>query len=256
MRLKTLQWNIGGGRYRDANSDPLGDTYKNNKLNYFFDYINLHNPDIVTLQESHSNDSYSIGEEITKNTELKYFADYGIDQSHIDPTMRLTVSIISKYPISVLEQSKFVNPNLKIIWENQEFPLQDKGVLKASVSLPNNSVDVESTHLFPLRKCNAELMDESLNYLRKDIENKLISEQSKKLLIQGDFNINSQILAEYFAILISGDTQEVPIKEPTSPRGRNYDHIIYKGLKLVDFTIDSKVLTDHYSLISNFELST
>lgn len=73
MTIKTLQWNVGGRRYRDQNTDPLKDVYTNTNPKYFIDYINAHDTDIITLQESHITQNYSFSEQISKATVLKYF---------------------------------------------------------------------------------------------------------------------------------------------------------------------------------------
>ena len=60
MKIRTLQWNIGGGKIRDINSDPTKEidsvisSYSEEGLDYIITNIKELNVDIITLQETHS----------------------------------------------------------------------------------------------------------------------------------------------------------------------------------------------------------
>jgi endonuclease/exonuclease/phosphatase (EEP) superfamily protein YafD len=47
---------------------------------------------------------------------------------------------------------------------------------------------------------------------------------------------------------------ELGIDKPTTPNGSYYDHIIFKGVKLIESHVLSNVLTDHYPVVATFEL--
>lgn len=73
-------------------------------------------------------------------------------------------------------------------------------------------------------------------------------------LVQGDFNINSSRVGEYFAGLFDEQFDEITLDDATTPKGRKYDHILFRGLKLREMNIDSTVLTDHFPVTAIFEL--
>ncbi len=75
------------------------------------------------------------------------------------------------------------------------------------------------------------------------------------ILIQGDFNIDSETVGEYLSSLFKkNQLAEITLDKPTTPKNRKYDHVLYTGLKLSDLEIDSTVMTDHYPVICSFEL--
>lgn len=96
----------------------------------------------------------------------------------------------------------------------------------------------------------------SINFqsLRNNISQLITSGTQERVLVQGDFNINEESFRNTFPSIFTKGFEEVLIQEDTTPRGRKYDHVLYKGLTLKSFKIDNQVLTDHYSLISEFEV--
>ena len=47
---------------------------------------------------------------------------------------------------------------------------------------------------------------------------------------------------------------EIIQHEPTIPKGYRLDHVLYKGLQLVSTDIDTSVTTDHFPIVTKFEL--
>ena len=76
-----------------------------------------------------------------------------------------------------------------------------------------------------------------------------------KALIQGDFNIDRPGVQPYLRQLFArAGLAEVAIDDPTTPGGRRYDHILYRGLALKSKRIVPGVRTDHYPVIATFEV--
>jgi endonuclease/exonuclease/phosphatase (EEP) superfamily protein YafD len=74
------------------------------------------------------------------------------------------------------------------------------------------------------------------------------------LLVQGDFNLDFSSLKEILATFMQ-NTEEVIQNQPTNPKGRKLDHIVFSGLSLVKSSVLDDVLTDHYPVVSKFELN-
>lgn len=56
MIIRTLQWNIGGGLVRLEESDPKDSlSYSVDGIEAIIQKIREYHPDIITLQETHSN---------------------------------------------------------------------------------------------------------------------------------------------------------------------------------------------------------
>lgn len=74
------------------------------------------------------------------------------------------------------------------------------------------------------------------------------------LLLQGDFNMDGVRLAEFLPDLFVGGLEELSLDQPTTPKGRRYDHVVYRGLKLKEVRIIDTALTDHYPVCTTFEV--
>ncbi len=55
MIIKTIQWNIGGGKIRSANA-PVEGPYDKDGMVHIVGLLRKYNPDIITLQETHADD--------------------------------------------------------------------------------------------------------------------------------------------------------------------------------------------------------
>ncbi len=71
-RLKVLTWNIGGAH--TVNSSAVFDYDKEN-LSYFVEAIKAVNPDVICIQESHTNDSDVLANRLAQELGLAYVFD-------------------------------------------------------------------------------------------------------------------------------------------------------------------------------------
>lgn len=257
MKLKTIQWNIGGGRIR-TNEELPGDyeAYELDGMKYIGDLLERYSPDIVFLQKTHQNDSVSQVRELADALGHKFFFNDIYADSHIKDGFGLGQGIISKFPIANHVFEFFRNPKLEMVTPSgKTWIMHDKGVSRCSISVSEDiSFTASTLHLFSLRKFGTDWSDESLTDVLEDISEKAF-EKGEKLLLQGDFNYDSSNLEQLFPRVFSlGRVQEILVQEPTTPRGRKYDHVVYAGMHLISSQILSDTLTDHYPVYSEFEL--
>jgi hypothetical protein len=60
---------------------------------------------------------------------------------------------------------------------------------------------------------------------------------------------------EFLPELLCEGMKEVMLSAPTTPKGKRYDRVMYKGLlKHNGSFVDTDVLTDHYPICSEFEI--
>ena len=76
--------------------------------------------------------------------------------------------------------------------------------------------------------------------------------ESDLYLYQGDLNFNEFSLKTFLPDLLINDVQEVILSEPTTPKGKKYDHILYRHLKHLKSLVISDTLTDHFPIYSEF----
>jgi endonuclease/exonuclease/phosphatase (EEP) superfamily protein YafD len=98
------------------------------------------------------------------------------------------------------------------------------------------------------------LDDERAKSILDDVSSNLTNQLRDQSIILGDFNIDDSRVLKYFKKLASQSVSEVELHEPTTPKGKKYDHVLFKGVALVDQEVDSQVSTDHFIVVSSFGL--
>ena len=254
--LKTLTWNIGGGKLLTPGADPsLIASYCRDGLAEIANVIRESDADIVALQEVQQVDSKSQIETIAALTGYEhYFYDVTSD-SHIDDGHQLGHGILSRYPITNHTFGLFNNPKIRIEWEDGSIATSfDKGFSSCEVDIDGHKVCVTSLHLIPFRRFDISLDSKLAKEILDDVSSKL-SISTDTAIIMGDFNINDSHLATYLPTLFAKySLEEVDIDEPTTPKGRSYDHVLFRGLEYQLKQVDSRVLTDHYPVVCDFIL--
>lgn len=257
MKLKTIQWNIGGGKLVVSGADPtLLSSYVIDGLDSIIALLQEHQPDIITLQETHSANGHSQPETIAKALGYPNWYNDEYADSHIEAGQRLGQGIVSKFPLSDHSFELFTNPHFKAVWEDGSIAIShDKGRTRCTVKLPDNvDIIVQTFHTVPFRRFKVELESTEAKAVLLDMGSKL--KVNEPGLIQADFNVDVQSLHPLFPDLFEVGYEEIVQTQPTTPKGHHYDHILYKGLLLLTSTLVSTVETDHYPIVSEFELST
>ena len=254
MQLRTAQWNIGGGKIRDAGSDPTADkSYWHSEgdgIAHIVETLRWFEPHIITLQETHANGENVQAKTIADALGLKYFVNDEYADSHVESGQRLGQAILSAFPITEHSFTLFENPKYRVERPDGEVWIShDKGIAKCTVDIGQPLV-VETLHMFPFRRFGVDTKEETT--VMQDITDKIHSD-APLFLLQGDFNMDDKRLAEFLPDLFTDELEEIPLDQPTTPKGRYYDHIAYRGLKLKDARIIDTVLTDHYPVCATFE---
>ncbi|MFA6050321.1 MAG: endonuclease/exonuclease/phosphatase family protein [Candidatus Paceibacterota bacterium] len=258
--IKVLQWNIGGGKIRDINDDPektVGakkNSYSKDDLDYVIDKIREYSPDIITLVEVHANETIRQVEVIAKTLGYGYWVEDEYCDSHVEKGQRLCQSIISKFPLSNHSFKFFYNPKLKKVMENGEtWIMVDKGRTFASASLPDGTnIGLTVLHMIPFRRFDLDYDSLEGKKVLEDVSKKVFDTEEHFHVVSGDFNIDTPDVSSFFSD--AGKFNELISAESTTPKGRNYDHILSKGLQPINRKVDSTALTDHYPVVSEFKL--
>lgn len=254
MIIKTLQWNIGGGKIRNINT-PAEGPYNVDGIAHIIELLKRYNPDIITLQETHADEKIIQAEIIAKEIGLSYSTNDVYDKSHIEDGQGLGQAIISRFPISEHNFKLFYNPRFEVTGpDGSKWISHDKGVSKCLLEIGTNSkIQVATLHLIPFRKFEVDPLEEKFENLREDIT-ELSSPSSNTFLLQGDFNFDDASLRGFLPTLFEKGISEVLLDDPTTPKGRKYDHVVYEGLRHVRSEVLSDVLTDHFPVLSKFEI--
>lgn len=261
MKLKTLQWNINGAKIRTSDSDPtkgpgsIKPSYIHKGFDYILEKIKEYDADVITLQETHADDTKIQAEIIAQKLGFPYWINDRYEDSHLEQGQGLCQSVISKYPIANHSFEFFNNPHFEVRAENGDhWTSHDKGYTRAEIILPNDkTLTVITLHLLPFRRFKLRLEDPGVVKIFKDVSSKILPKITEATLIQGDFNTDDVSLKPHLPELLTV-MQEIEAVEPTTPGDSRFDHVLYRGLQLVRNRVYSDVLTDHYPIISEFEI--
>lgn len=255
MNLKTITWNIGGGKLLSPDSDPTKlASYKEDGLEVISDFLRKEEPDVITLQEVQDG-ALNQAEFIANSIGYEYLALDLISESHIDKDHQLGNAIISRHPIISHEFTLFETPDIEVEWEDGTVVRpHDKGLTNCKINANGVEILVSTLHLIPFRRFNINIDSEQAKVILDDIASK-IENNSSKWILQGDFNINDTSLEKHLPKLFDANTSEVLTELPTTPKGHYPDHIVYRGVDLIKSKIHDEFATDHYPIAAEFKLN-
>lgn len=255
--LTTLTWNIGAAKLLTPDADAtLMASYQRDGIEEIADKIKNINADIVALQEVERKDGYDQAEIIAKRAGYDYYFHDSTSDSHIDTDCKLGHAILSKYPISNHKFGLFENPNITITWEDGSKATSfDKGFSTCTITINDTDLLVATLHLIPFSRFAIELDSDQAQQILSNVSSSLKFD-TNNLLIMGDFNINDSRLRAHLPTWFEDyRLSEVIIDNPTTPKGRHYDHVLFCNLSLQSKQIDSTVLTDHYPVLCEFTVA-
>lgn len=255
MRVETAQWNIGGAKVRNEEDDPKNTSfYYHNGLYYILDVLSNYHPDIVTLQETHAYNDFIQARVLATALGFNFINDE-LSKSHLEENQKLCLTVMTAFPLVSHEFKLFSNPNLTIeTIDNKRLLTHDKGISGCIVQLEDNRfLKIQNLHLFPFGIFGIDFAGEIAQKIRRDVLN-AIDTTADLFLLQGDFNVDSPSLESFLPELFLNQTQEVKSSQPTTPKGRYHDHIVYRGIKHVKSEVITNVLTDHYLVLSEFDI--
>ena len=256
MKIKTLTWNIGGGKIlRDGTDDQLMASYSVDGLDKIINFLKKERPDIITLQETQKNEKDDQVARIAEQIGYAYVHDSTSD-SHIDAGYQLGHAILTPHTITNHTAGLFVNPNATITWEDGNTATSfDKGYTTCTIAINDVPITVTTLHLVPFKRFAIALDSDQAKKILADVQSKISSESTQPHIIQGDFNIDSKLLQPYLATLFKDDTDEVALSQPTTPQHQMYDHIIVRHGTITDHTVASSIKTDHYPVTAVVEIA-
>lgn len=253
--MRIMQWNIGGGRIREQNSNPLDTlSYTTESMDYLAETIHKYSPDIITLQETHqSSDGTNQAQMLASMLGYNYWKNDTHDMSHIDISQVFGQAIISRFPINEHAFLRLPNPNLTVLSEGGVvIRSHDYGVSSAVVDMPDGKIRVITFHLpalhfFGITPESKEAQD-ILSAVGRGIEI-----TTYPTIISGDYNLDTSRVLGLLPELNRKGFKETPFSTATTPKGRTLDHIVYFGFNNVSASVINTALTDHYPILAELE---
>lgn len=257
MNVRAVTWNIGGGKSLRPGEDPTRmSSYSIDAIGHISQKLKQINPDIVTLQEAHGDDSGNQPSEIAEHLGYDYSVFDATSDSFIEDGKQMGNGVISRYPMVSHQSGVFHNPNIRAVIQDREIVTHDKGYSSCVVRMGGVALEVTSLHLLPFKALDIEPGSDVWEKIVASYVDRVESDERHRL-IGGDFNIDSSALGSVDSRLLTGrGLGETILDSPTTPSDRHYDRLLFAGLALRRLEIDSLVKTDHYPVIADFQLKT
>lgn len=248
--MKIANFNISGGFYIGNEDEEYLDRKKvdkidNKLLNQIINTINAEQIDIICFQEIITTKEIKYLEEISNNTDLKYYDYYELSECNIVENTNCGIALFSKYPIKCIKKELFPNPKLsKTTSTGNTYYTYDKGYMICEIELNGKVISVLTHHGFPYRRFNST-PEENINIF--EFFDNIISKYNPNI-ITGDFN------AENFLNLMKKTPKKYKrtINDITTVDGMKFDDIlVYKDINETSKII--KLLSDHYIIIDDIK---
>jgi hypothetical protein len=255
-QLKTVQWNVGGARLCREGADPgLLASYTVDGLDEIIEFLREQNPDIITLQETHARGDYCQPQIIAEALGYKGWVNDEWADSHIEAGMRLGQGIVSRYAMEDHSFEWFTNPHWQIAWEGGDTAMShDKGRTRCQVALDaGRKITAQTLHTIPFGRFKVDILSDKVRQVLGDMSVKLLTHDPG--ILQADFNLNTPSLSDLLPELFRAGFEEVIQAEPTTPKGAHSDHVLFLGMRVVSSNAINDVLTDHFPIITLFELN-
>lgn len=255
MEFTAVQWNIGGARLLAEDTDPnLLASYSVDGLNYIIDFLRQQNADVITLQETHTSAGYSQAQLIAESLGYRGWVNDELAESHIDPTQRLGLAIITKLPIKSHDFNLFHNPHFQVnLGDGRIETSHDKGRTRVVITLENKQeLTVQTLHITPFRRSKTPVDSPEAQRVLADVAANLAVTGTG--IIQGDFNIDFEVLEPHFPSLFTTGFQEIPQHTATAVPNYHFDHVLYKNMQVLQSIVLQNVLTDHFPVVTRFQL--
>jgi endonuclease/exonuclease/phosphatase family metal-dependent hydrolase len=240
-------WNISGGF---VSQNSIGDEGFEN-IQHYIDELKHIRPEIICLQEAHASDKVSQPQQIADALGLEYVVSEAPSESHLKDGERLSISIISKYPIKASRFILLPNPKLKFTWREQVAYSFDKGLMEAEITYDDRVVRVLSGHTVPYHRFERNFLDEEFKETREIIENEIIGDHSPAVIgmdlnFDDEYSLLPNVFKNKFASILEAG--------PTRKNGKKTDKIfVSKDWR----SVGSKIIkgdTDHYLCYADIEL--
>jgi exonuclease III len=250
--LRIVSWNIAGSR-KMKSLDHFD--YEEEDITYFADQIKALSPDIVCLQETHTNAQRIIANEIARKAGFEYVYNHPVSPSHIDNSYRLGYAVLSKVELKDDGVTYYPYPDFPLFFsDGRPAEVHQKGVQLVVL----NGLAIANTQMLPLPVFGKTYESGDGALLAQKIDASLSTALKQPLIFCGDFNFDEpQALypKTYKAYGLRDALPDMLTRPNKEGLKKRPDHILYSsGVTCIDAKIVT-VQADHYLCYADFSIN-
>lgn len=221
MRIAT--WNIGGGFI----SSKQKHKFDTEDIGYFIDELKKIQPDIICFQEIHVSENNDQPKMIAKSLGFKFCEVESIANSHLKDGEKLSIAIISKYPIISSKFNLLLNPNLHSVWSGKEVISHDKGFLEVKINYQSADVRILSGHMVPFHKFDQNFLADELKEIRNQVD-KTICREKIPTVIGADMNFED--IHKLIPNIFRQGFNSILDDKVTTPKGKKMTKLLFQKI--------------------------
>lgn len=249
--LRIASWNIAGA-HKIQSLERFD--YSGEDIAYFVDCLKQINPDIVCVQESHTNEQRSNAADIAKLLGMPYVYNVAVSPSHIDSEFQLGNAILSKVALSHVADVQYPYPSFDLFFsDGRPAAVHHKMIQIYKLG----DMVIANTQMMPLGIFGASYASGPGAELASSIQQLLIDNLSAPLLLCGDLNFDTpqDIYPELYNTLRLHETlPDVPTRPAKDMAKHTPDHILVSDGIAVAAADVIEVEADHYLCYADITL--
>ena len=246
--MRIASWNIAGGH--TVKSTGHFD-YNPEDTSYFSDQLAELEPDVICLQETHTNEKRSVAAEIARELGGYHVFNSPLSPSHVDPAYKLGMAILTRKPFANERLHMYPSPEFELFFASSgRKAIEHK---KALQTVDYDGMQVANTHMLPLIIFGYDYREGRGKELAGKIERVIENNLSDRGVLCGDFGMSNGQFEVYRELMkkfqLENALPEKPTYHDASPIGglNAPDCMFYTAGTLE--VVDSGVVTtntDHY----------
>lgn len=229
--------------------------YDHENIEYFTEQISAFSPDIVCLQEVHTNDDRSVAADIARLMGYEYVYNEVVSPSHIDDDYSLGLAILSREKLTSKKFIRYPYPDFPLYFaDGRPAIVHHKGVQIAEW----NGITIANTQMLPLPVFGKTYNEGEGAGLARKIDAQLMTLFTTPLIFCGDFNYDSPqlIYPGTYDKLTLGEALPSELTRPNRDGVKKTpDHILYSKELVVDHAKIMPVEADHYLCFAELTLN-
>ncbi len=241
--LRIASWNIAGA-HKMQSLERFD--YSDEDIDYFADCLRELNPDIICLQESHTNDARSNAADIAGKLGMPFVYNSPNSPSHIDENFQLSNAIVSKVELQHIEDVVYPYPDFDLFFSDGKPAIVHNKMIQM---YKYEGTTIANTQMLPLAVFGESYAHGEGAKLAESIQQILLDKLHGRFILCGDINFDTphDIYPKFYEQKSLTEALPNTITRPNKHMVKQTpDHIlISKGLEVVNADI-IEVQADHY----------
>ena len=182
---------------------------------------------------------------LAKSLDYPHVDEWPLSESHLVPSSRIGIAILSRRPITQTKRIDLPNPN---VTNKDGETSHDKGLLAVQIDIDGEFIWFVCGHLLPLHRFEIGLQEQHAARIFNAVESSLRGFLTNPFIAGIDFNAN--LGEEHLPALYGDGRTRSLVFSPTRPEGTISDQIVCGSEWRSNWVRIQKTKTDHFLCVA------